>query len=424
MGELVRCDHCGGSTTLGEVYPGRLAARSPQRLNIADHWEEPEVDENQDLSAQQTISIRVSHLLLCLLLLVVGCAGYFFVDRNRAKEVAPSSRGKAPVTATTTTRVASNTFKLPPKVTKPIAKPEPQVAPNYIIMAGGLAVYLITLDGSIRPLLKGHHRIALHDHTLYTLEITSQARNILTYDLRSGFRPLGSIPIPDSVRTVYHFQPIPDGRLALYYNPFDSPPTFAFIDGRGKLLATVPLQKRGRGANTGLETIVHKGDLVVCEGLQELYKVNLKNYSISSFFSKQTPRNSSEAGIARIGDQVYWTRGGAIVNQVDAVTGQPQLLCNLKLGSVRDLEAAGQRLFALVHDMEQGDQRAGGNWIRMSSRYKRASKDGVLMEINPQTGESKILMRNLNWPAKMVIVTTNLPPMKPAQPFPSDETKL
>jgi len=219
-----------------------------------------------------------------------------------------------------------------------------------------------------------------------------QDADIIVYDATG--KKHKSISIPAEVQWSTDFVVIPDKRMAFLDNMHD---VIYFVDEHGKYLKTVAIADTPDNELQNMDGVVVDGRLIVSEsGHNELVAVDLATYALSVFRSLKHLRGWLGA-IAYAEGQYYICQSQDIYS---FKPGAPDVtkVATTPAGNITGIVFTQGRLLAVVNGMSRINER--------SLAAKCRTKNGVLYQIDPTSGEVTLLKDGLNYPEGILLLNS------------------
>lgn len=219
-----------------------------------------------------------------------------------------------------------------------------------------------------------------------------RGRDVFVYDTTG--KEHRRISVPTEVRYFINFVVLTGKRVAYLDNRND---VIYFVDANGKHLKTVSFAEKANGHLQNMDGVVVGNRLVVSEnGDNELISVDLSTYQVSIFRDLKQLRGWLGA--------IAWADGRYYICQSERIYTFSEDLPEVKEvattpeGNITGIACAQGRLFAVVNGMSRINERS------LSAKYR--TTQGILYEVNPETGEVKQLKDGLNYPDGVAVVSS------------------
>jgi hypothetical protein len=244
----------------------------------------------------------------------------------------------------------------------------------------------VDLAGRSEIVLEGSGPVRIMQGELLVL----RERQIITYYI-SG-KEIQRIPIPEDVLYIIDFVVIPDGRLAFLDNQNDA---IYFVSNRGKHLKTVTFLDKSDKRWQNMDGIVVDNKLIVSEnGNSQLIAVNLSNYQVSIF--RDFTGSRGPLGTITYADKNYYICQRNAIYTFSENSENVDKVASIPEGNITGIAVVNGRMFVVVNGMSRITEK--------SLAAKRLTTEGILYEIDCETGESTILREGLNYPNGLHII--------------------
>jgi hypothetical protein len=200
------------------------------------------------------------------------------------------------------------------------------------------------------------------------------------------------ISVPDNVLYIIDFVVVPDGRLALLDNRNDA---IYFVSTKGKHLKTVNFLDEPDRHLQNMDGVVVGNKLIVSEnGNNQLLAVDLSTYQVSIFRDLTNIRGPLGAII--YDDGTYYLCKRKAIYAFSEDSDDVKKIATTPEGNLTGIAIVQGRLLVVTNGMSRITEK--------SLAAKRRTTEGVLYEINPQTGEVKIIREGLNYPQGLNVI--------------------
>jgi len=237
-------------------------------------------------------------------------------------------------------------------------------------------------------LLEGPGPVSVIQRELFVLR-NSQ---IVVFDMFGKERR--RIPVPKEVSYAINFVVVPDGRFAFLDNRNDA---VYFVNVKGEHLKTVPFNDEPDNSWQNMDGVVVGNRLIISEnGNNQVFAVDLSTYQVSIF--RDLTNLKDWLGAITYADGEYYICQSRAIYAFSEDSESVRKIASTPEGNITGIAYAQGRLFVVVNGQSRIKER--------SLAAKHGTTQGVLYEINRETGEVRLVKDSLNYPQGVHIIPT------------------